>query len=291
MTRAQRVTAAIGAVALVLAGAVGALLLADRGGDSGPQTAFAQERIDERGINVEGEGQISITPDVAKIMLGIEVEGTDLEQLREDADGRMNDVVDALLEMGFKEGDLQTVTYDIHVVDEPDEPVRDVEEPAIEEETDDAVNDDEGVDDATDDAVVDEEEDEDVAVQTFRIVQMLQVRVSDIDIAGEVIDTALDSGANRVAGVSFEVEDREAAVREAREMAVEEAREKADHLGELTGVSIGDPLWIDERSPSGPPMRMEEAAMEMDADDAAQPRIEPGEQTISVSVNIVYAIE
>ena len=280
MSRTQRITAAIGAVALVLAGATGALLMADRGDDSAPQTAFAQERIEQRGVNVEGEGEVNVTPDVANIMLGIEVEGTDLEELRQDADGRMNDVVDALLEMGFKEGDLQTVTYDIQVVDEPEEPARDVEEPdvAVEEDDDDAVMEDDDVDD--------------VAEQTFRIVQMLQVRVTDVDAAGEVIDTALEAGANRVAGVQFEIEDRDEAVKQAREMAVDEARNKAEHLGELTGVSIGEPLWIDERSPSGPPMRMEEPAMEMDvADDAPMPRIEPGEQTISVSVNIIYAID
>ncbi len=288
MTRSHRITAAIGAVALVLAGALGALVLTDRDGGSGSQTALAQERFAEQGINVEAEGQVNVTPDVARILLGIEVEGTDLEQLREDADGRMNDVVDALLEMGFKEADLQTVTYDIYVVDEPEEPIREVDEPAIQEDPDDAVTDD----DEADDAVMNDEEDEDVAVQTFRIVQLLQVKVTDIDAAGDVIDTALDSGANRVAGISFEVEDREAAVREARELAVEQAREKAEHLAELTGVTLGAPLWIEEWSPSGPAVRMEEPAMEMDvADDAAAPRIEPGEQTISVSVDIIYAIE
>lgn len=297
MTRAQRLTTAVAAIALLFAGAAGALLMAERDGNPGPRTALAQEQPEERGINVDGQGEISVTPDVANIMLGIEVEGTDLERIREDSDDRMNDVVDALLDMGFKEGDLQTVTYDIQVVDEPDEPVREVEGSDIEEKSEieesdveeDAEEEAAEIDEDTDEAAVD---DEDVAEQTFRIVQMLQVRVSDIDSAGEVIDTALDSGANRVAGVSFEAEDRDDAIREARELAVEDARQKAEHLAELTGVEVGEPLWIDERSPSGPPERMEEVAMEMDdAADGAMPRIEPGEQTISVNVDIVYAIE
>jgi uncharacterized protein YggE len=328
MARGHRLTALVAVVVLLLAGAAGALLLVDRDGGGGPQTALAQERFEERGISVEGEGRVYVTPDVAYIILGVEVEGVDLEELRQDADGRMNDVTDSLLDMGFEEGDLRTIAYDIQVVREPEDPFWPMDEPAVEEEPeiddrDDAVtdDDDDAVTDDDDDAVTDDDDDAvteddddatddndvtddpideaedpelapETAIQTFRIVQLLQVRVTDIDSAGEVIDTALEAGANRVAGVSFEVEDRQDAVEQAREQAVEEARQKAEHLAELTGVSLGEPLRINEWSPSGPPMRMEEAAMEMDvAEDAGMPRIQPGEQTISVLVDIIYAID
>jgi uncharacterized protein len=296
MLRGQRLAAAIAAVALVLGGALGAFILSDGDGTSRVQTAFAQDRYDDRGISVHGIGQISVTPDIARIVLGVEVEGEDLEALREDADTRMNDVIDALLRMGFKEGDIRTIMYDIQVIQQPEQPIRPMDEPVEEP----AVEEDPAEDDAeysSDDAVSSDETDAagmqpDEVVQRYRIVQLVQVRVSDIDVAGTVIETALDAGANRVAGISFEVEDQQAAVEQAREQAVEEALAKAEHLADLTGVTLGSPLKIEEFSPSGPVMPFEEMAMAMDdADGMAAPRIAPGEQTISVSVYITYAID
>jgi uncharacterized protein len=310
MKRPQRLLAVAAAFALVLVGAMGAVLLAGGNGSPSPQTVQAQEMMRDRGISVEGQGQISVSPDVAYVSLGVEVEGSDLESLRADADERMNDVVDALLDLGIEDSDIQTTVYDIRVHEErvepfdqsaqPDTATSDEPEPASEDEADEADEADDAADEA-DDAVTTEEDDEDadlepgveVGTQTYILTQMVQVRIADIDMVGEVIDTALDSGANRVSNIRFEVEDRQDAIEQARELAVEEARAKAEHLAELTGVSLGFPLQIDESSPSGPAMRMEDVAMEMDAADDGMmaSRIEPGEQVISVWVWITYGIE
>ncbi len=265
---------AIAAVALVLTGAVGAFLLAGDQSNSPSQTVHAQDRVPDRGISVQGEGQVSVTPDVARVTLGVEIEGSDLDILREDADTRMNDVIDALQEMGIDDADIRTVTYDIRVRDERVEPMQPRDEP-----------------DVSDDPVTDEVDPE-PGEQIYMLVQLVQVRITDIDAAGEVINTALEAGANRVGSISFEVEDRQDAIDQARELAVAEARHKAEHLAELTDLLIGVPLTIEESSPSGPPMRMEEFAMEADmpAEDAMA-RIEPGEQVISVSVYITYDVK
>lgn len=299
MNGAQRLLAAVAAVALVLTGAVGAFLIA--GGDSSPspQSVQAQRMMDDRGISVEGHGQISVSPDVAQVTLGVELEGSDLDSIRAEADERMNDMIDALLDLGIDEADIRTTAYDIWVRDEQVEPMRSEAEqdvvapdaPASQADDDDAVTDEE------DDAVTDDEDDVEVdpgtGTQTYVLTQMVQVRIADIDMTGEVIDTALDNGANRVANIRFEVEDRQEAIEQAREMAVDEARAKAEHLAELTGVSAGAPLKIDEHSPSGPAMRMDDfdMAMEEAAEGEMMSRIEPGEQVISVNVYITYAIE
>jgi uncharacterized protein YggE len=328
MSRWQRVATAVTMVALLLAGALGAFVFGVSR-DAAPQIAQAQEFYENRGISVQGEGRISVTPDVAHVILGVEVEGSDLESLRDDADSRMSDVIDALEELGIESEDIQTITYDIRVrqdsVEPPPRPLPD--EPAdstTDEVEDDAeatpeVDDDaeatpeaddeaEATPEADEDADVTEEADDDattttapaqdeeqqqVGAQSYVLVQLVQVRVADIDMVGDVIDTALDNGANRIGGISFEVEDRQQAIEDAREMAVEEARAKAEHLAELTDVRVGPPLKIDESSPSGPPYRdyyamevAEEAAM-----DDAGARIEPGQQEVTVTVYITYEIE
>ncbi len=304
MNGAQRLLAAVAAVALVLAGAVGAFLIA--GGDSSPspQSVQAQGMMEDRGISVEGHGQISVSPDVAQVTLGVELEGSDLDSIRAEADERMNDMIDALLDLGIDEADIRTTAYDIWVRDEQVEPMRSESEQDVvapdapaSHADDDEVADDDAVTDEEDDAVTDDEDDVELdpgtGTQTYVLTQMVQVRIADIDMTGEVIDTALDNGANRVANIRFEVEDRQEAIEQAREMAVDEARAKAEHLAELTGVSAGPPLKIDEYSPSGPAMRMDDFDMAMDeaAEGEMMSRIEPGEQVISVNVYITYAIE
>jgi uncharacterized protein len=320
MSRGRQITAAIAAIALVFAGALAAFVFSG-GGDASPRTVQAQEYYDNRGISVQGEGQVSVTPDVANIVLGVQVEGSDLGELRSNADSRMSDVIDALQEIGIAEEDIRTVTYDIWVQEQPrdprpilEEPVRDEEvevdeeeevtdEDAVTEEDDDVtddedVTDEEEVSDDTEvtDEVTTEEADEgldtDPGAQTYVLVQLVQVRIIDIDQVGEVIDTALDSGANRVGSISFDVEDRQGAVEEARAAAVEQARQKADHLAELTGVSVGIPLKIEESSPYWPAFAeefaMEDAAV---AAEEAMARVEPGQQVITVNVYITYDIE
>jgi uncharacterized protein YggE len=317
MNRTQQLVAAVAAVSLVLVGAMGAFILSGGSGSPSPQSVHAQQVMQDRGISVEGHGQISVLPDVANVTLGVELEGSDLDSMRSDANERMNDIIDALQELGIEEQDIQTIVYDIWVKDDwmdprppeplPDTPVTD-EPDAVEEDEatteeddseiaddDEATTEDDDSEATDDDEDITEEDEEQVAPdtsgQTYVLTQLVQVRIADIDMTGDVIDTALDSGANRVSNISFEVEDRQDAVEQARELAVEEARAKAEHLAELTGVSAGAPLRIDESSPFGPVMQMDDFAMEDMAADGEMSRIEPGEQVVSVHVYITYAIE
>lgn len=271
MLTGRRLTTIVAALALVFAAGATMIVLNNQDGGSPGQVAQAQNIGEERGIAVDGEGQISVEPDTARVTLGIEVEGQDIGAMREDANGRMNSVIDALQEAGINEEDIQTVAYDIHTGDGQRPP-----QPLPEEEQEESEEPDNGESGAT----------------TYRLIQLLQVTVRDIDATGDVIDVSLDQGANRVSGVRFEVEDREAAVEQARERAVENARSKAEHLAQLTGVNLGAPLAIQDHSPGLPAVGMDVAAVEREmADGDMAAPIQPGESTVSVNVRIVYAIE
>lgn len=302
MRRRSGVMLVVASLVLAIAGVAGTLAFADRGSDQPGQVAQAQEPGEDRGITVSGEGQVSVEPDTAKVVLGIESEGEELDALREDANTRMNDVIEALQDLGIEENDIRSVAYKISVREEevPPKPEesqsatgsesgadgddREAEQEAVEEETT------HGDGEASASQRITETPTE-PRITGYEIRQLVEVTVRDIDSTGDVIDTALDAGANNVSGVRFEVEDRDAAIEQARELAVEHAREKAEHLAELTGVSVGSPLYIDERSPSLPVERIEEAAMDADGGAGVSAPIQPGESTITVNVNIVYGIE
>ena len=80
----------------------------------------------------------------------------------------------------------------------------------------------------------------------FEIVNQLQVTVRDTDMLGELLDAAVNAGANSINGVTFYVDDQTAAASEARGLAVEDARTKAEELAAATGLTLGSVISIAE---------------------------------------------
>ena len=88
-------------------------------------------------------------------------------------------------------------------------------------------------------------------------------------------------------GLSFELSDPEAAQRQARAQAIEDARAEASQIADELGVTLGEPLSVEEIS-SEPvrPMQMRLA----EADQLAATPIEPGTNEVSVELRVRWAI-
>ena len=114
----------------------------------------------------------------------------------------------------------------------------------------------------------------------------------NIETVGDVIDAALAGGANSIQGVHFWSSNLETARRTALESAVRNACLDAAAMARGAGRMIGHALEISsEQMYSPPPMPMmvqSRAASAPMADVATQ--INPGEQTLVVSVNARYAL-
>ena len=91
----------------------------------------------------------------------------------------------------------------------------------------------------------------------------------------------------RVDNISFSIDDPSAYRKEARDEAVADAKNKAEQIADLAGVKLGKPTYISE-SVSYPvysqPPRVAEGAP------APTTPISPGEMTIRLDIQIVYAI-
>ncbi len=123
----------------------------------------------------------------------------------------------------------------------------------------------------------------------YRAYNNIRVKLPEVDAAGQVLDLALEAGANRVSNLAFEASDtREARLRALRE-AVATAREEAEAIAQAMGVRLGPALEVQGGASAPPPGRME--SMQMRAFDAsvATP-IEAGTQMVSASVTITYRI-
>ena len=106
---------------------------------------------------------------------------------------------------------------------------------------------------------------------------------------GEVIDAALEAGANQLEGVSFELQDDLASRQAALRNAVAEARAKAEAMADALGVRLVSILSVNEG-----PVAIERPMMEMaraaSLQQGAPTPVSPGEVSVAASVTIRYQI-
>lgn len=243
-------------VAVVAALVVSGGLLATLGdsglGPSGPVSAQAPST--DRVVAVNGEGRVMVMPDTAEVTLGVTITNADLGAAQSEANSKMDAVIAALKDNGVAENQIKTSSYSIQVN-------RDWEKA-------------------------------DQPITGYTIYHLVHAKVKPMDDVGDVIQAAVDAGANTVNDVMFSVENVDGAVRQAREQAMEDARQKAQHLAELGGVTLGPPVVIAEGTTPSPMPKIYDGRETVASDMAggAAP-IQPGETEVYVSVSVSYGIQ
>ena len=208
------------------------------------------------GIWVNGEGSVSVVPDVAILSLGVEVQSDTVAVAQAEAATSMNAVMRELKNKGIADKDIKAQQFSIY-------PVR-------------RWSDDKG---------------EEVLVG-YRVNHMVVARVRKVADAGAIIDAVTSAGGDyiRINSISFTVDDPSEYQVEAREKAMADAEAKAKQLAEAGGVRLGVPTYINESGGYVPvPREYAVKAFAEVAPMAATP-ISPGEMEISISVQVVYSI-
>jgi uncharacterized protein len=124
----------------------------------------------------------------------------------------------------------------------------------------------------------------------YRVNNDVQIRVRKLGDLGGVLDALVRSGANNVNSVTFSVAEPAPILDQARKKAVDDARRKAELYATAAGIKIGRVLYIDERVGVTPPRPLM-MAREMAADSGQAVPIATGEQEMSATVTITYAIQ
>jgi len=106
--------------------------------------------------------------------------------------------------------------------------------------------------------------------------------------AGSVIDAAVRATGNsiRMEGVSLSIADTSSLMASARASAVHDALTKAQQYAQAAGMKVGPVLSISETGSMPSPIRYASAA----AGVAGPQPIEAGQQTLELSVTVVYAL-
>jgi uncharacterized protein YggE len=120
----------------------------------------------------------------------------------------------------------------------------------------------------------------------YRASNRVTIRLRDVTKVANVIDTLVGAGANDIGGINFMVSQASKFLDDARTQAVADARRKAEIYAKAAGVTLGAPLSISEEGSAPRPVFRAKMAAEMAAAPVAQ-----GEETLSVTVNVSWAIK
>ncbi|MEO0920505.1 MAG: SIMPL domain-containing protein, partial [Pseudomonadota bacterium] len=130
---------------------------------------------------------------------------------------------------------------------------------------------------------------QDPVIIGYDVSNTLTVRVRDLTSLGRVLDKSVSLGVNNGGNVRFTNDDPSEAIEQARINAMQAAMRKADVLTSTAGVALGNILEINERGSTIQPQPIARATT-FEASAAAVP-IATGENSYSVTVNIVYALD
>ena len=197
-------------------------------------------------IVTTAQGEARVRPDRATIVIGVETRAATAQAAGADNARRQQAVIDTLKKLGIAAERIQSAEYTVYP-----ERVYDAEgrRPRIT-----------GY----------------IARNTVR------VELENIALAGPAVDAALAKGANNIQSLQFESSKADSVRREALASAVRQARADADAMASAAGRCIADVIELTTNEMVRPVMMMEMSARGA-ADQASTP-IEPGEQTITVTV-------
>jgi uncharacterized protein YggE len=120
----------------------------------------------------------------------------------------------------------------------------------------------------------------------YRASNRVTIRVRDVTKVANVIDTLVGAGANDIGGINFMVSQASKLLDDARTQADADARRKAEIYAKAAGATLGAPLSISEEGAAPRPVFRAKMVAEMAAAPVAQ-----GEETLSVTVNVSWAIK
>ncbi len=212
-----------------------------------------------RTITVIGRGEVKVQPDTAGTNVGVEVTAPTVDEAMAQAKERMAALLAALKALGIAEKDIQTSNFSVYFERTP----TDVPAPRSEGASGDQQ-----------------------MPGYYRVSNMVQVTIRDLEQVGEVLETAVKAGANNIWGINFSVADPAALEAQARENAAKDAKARAEALAGLHGVAVGSVMSVSEVVGGSTPVFMEAAK----AMGGGAP-VEPGELTLSTQIQVVYAIK
>jgi uncharacterized protein YggE len=211
-----------------------------------PYESERHEKCEKRILKVNGKGMVEAEPDMVLISVGVITKDKDPQSAQNLNEEISKKLIQALMQIGIAKDDIRTSAYTIY-------PEYDyIEGKQI--------------------------------LTGYNVTHILEIKVRDINMAGEVLNTAVQNGANQINKVDFTLEDASYYYNRALKLAVKEAAAKAHAITNLMKVNLDTiPCSITEQSTSFTPL-FEQGAMKLAATEAVM----PGKIEITASIEAVF---
>lgn len=217
-------------------------------------------------INVRGEGEVMARPDIGAFSFSVTAEADDAAKAQSDSATKTNAILAYLKEVGIEDKDVKTSGYSLspkyryetrvcaaNMYCPPGEPI----------------------------------------IDGYTVTQTIEVKVRDLDKAGDFISGAGEHGATNISGLSFTIDDESNLKAEAREAAIADAKEKAKVLADQLGVRLVRIMSYYEDEGAMPYYGYGgDAMMSVKAEAApVAPRLPTGEGVTKSVVNITFEVQ
>ena len=127
-------------------------------------------------------------------------------------------------------------------------------------------------------------------IDGYDVRNTVSATADDLEKIGPMLDALVSAGVNNINGVNFIISTPEAAQAEARTKAVKAAVAKAESMAAAAGVTLGALTSMSENRTGGFTPQPVAFARAATLESAPTP-IAAGEQNLSVTVNLTYAIK
>lgn len=210
-----------------------------------------------RTLSVSGSGDALLAPDLAYVYVGVHTEDATAAAATADNTAQTEELIQALQDFGIDPKDIRTTNFSIYPMDRFD--------PAT------------GMPSGE---------------KVYAVDNTVYVTVRDLGQLGDLLDAAVQAGANTVNSVQFDVAEKDEALKEARADAVKDAESQAQALAQAAGLSLGEIQSISFFDAQPYPIFDGKGGGGMAAEAAAAAvPIQPGQLTFTVNVSVTYALK
>ena len=168
--------------------------------------SWAQAPSQTPSISAVGSATVSVTPDVARVDVGVVTQAATAQDATLQNAMQASAVIAALQSIVGSSNNIKTISYFLS-------PVYNNPPPG-----------------------------QSATIIGYMVTNTVEATVTDLTQVGKLIDTAIQSGANRVQGISFDLQDRNPIISQALKSAAARARTQADAIASGLNVHTGSVL-------------------------------------------------
>jgi uncharacterized protein YggE len=214
--------------------------------------AFASE-VPKTVVQVTGNSQKEVIPDVAKITLSVNSVNASLDKAKNENTQIVNRVFANLNDQGVTNEQIKTNTYQV-------------------------------------DPIYNYEKDKLPKLEGYRVTNGLEIRTS-IDKVGILVNEVTNAGANEINSIRFETANETDSKNEALKDAVTDAMKKAEIIANTLNKRVARVTLVNESGVFYHPVMMESRMLKAASMDGAAPNIQAGKVTIGATVQVTVELE